>query len=207
MKIRAILVGAALLAAASPAHADTAFDGYAGFAGGPSSGADAQGNPWSWGATLGGFTPGVPAGYSVWGAPGLGAGENTFNTTTGYLANDFTISFSYFTGASILQTPGTIADYEETTRFVSDIGGVLTAWTASFDGAKSVTFDAPAGVFLANGDSYYVNVVFSDGGLSSKNAGFSAAFSAVPEASTWAMMLAGFGALAFAGYRRRPNAA
>jgi hypothetical protein len=34
----------------------------------------------------------------------------------------------------------------------------------------------------------------------------SAAASAVPEPSTWAMMLLGFGGLAFAGYRRQ-NAA
>jgi hypothetical protein len=45
--------------------------------------------------------------------------------------------------------------------------------------------------------------------LNGNNAGYTAGFSytsAVPELSTWAMMLAGFGALGFAGYRRNKAA-
>jgi hypothetical protein len=202
MNIKALVVGAAMLAAAPANAAVSNFDGFAGFAGQGNSGTDAQGNPWTWSIGNGG--------ESAWGLPGLGAGDNTFNTTTGNTANDFTVSFSYFTSAAINTTPASgPGGYEETTRFTSDIGGVLTSWTPVYDGTKSVTFDAPSGVFLSNGDSYFVNVVFTDGSISGSNAGFSASFStgAIPEASTWVMMLAGFGALGLVGYRRRALAA
>jgi hypothetical protein len=205
MNIKAFLVGAALLAAAIPANAAvTNFDPYSGVAGGGDSGADAQGNPWLWSTTTGG-------GPSAWGAPGFGLGTNVFNTSTGNTANDFTVSFSYGTDAAILTTPSpSPVGYNEYTRFTSDENGVTSAWTPVYSGAKSVTFDAPAGVVLSNGDEYFVNVVFTNGSISGSNAGFDASFSttgAIPEASTWLMMLAGFGALGFVGYRRRALAA
>ena len=200
MNIKALLAGVALLAVAAPAaHADVIiYDTYSSPKG--TSGTDAQGNPWTFSTGNGG--------ESAWGVPGLGYGEVTYNTTTGYAATDFTISFSYFVNSAIDQTPATLAAYEETTRFVSDVGGTLTLWTPVFDGTKSVTFNAPTGVSLVNGDQYFVNVVFYNGKVNGSDAGFSAGFSTVvPETSTWAMMLAGFGALAFAGYRRRAVAA
>jgi hypothetical protein len=200
MNVKVLLASAALLAAvAAPANAATTiFDSYSTSAGDGNSGLDAQGNPWSW-TTAG-------SGASTWGAPGLGAGENTFNTKTGYTANNFEISFVYFSSTAIDQTPSSgPGGYNEQTRFTSDVGGVLTAWTPVYDGSKNVGFIAPTGVFLSNGDRYFVNVVFNNGDLNGINAGYTAGFSyssAVPELSTWAMMLAGFSALGFAGYRR-----
>jgi hypothetical protein len=208
MNVKVLLAGAALLATAAvaaPAYAGTIiFDSYTGVAGAGNSGTDAQGNPWSW------TTAGI-SGNSVWGAPGLAAGVNFFNTATSYTANDFTISFSFFDSSAIDKTassgPG---GYNEQTRFSSVVGTVSTAWTPVYDGTKSVTFYAPSGVSLSNGDAYFVNVAFNNAALSgATNAGFTAQFSsetAVPELSTWAMMLAGFGALGFAGYRRNKAA-
>jgi hypothetical protein len=198
MNVKALLVGVALLAVAAQANAAVInFDLYSGVSGGGNSGADAQGNPWFWDTT-------TSTGASVWGAPGLVRGTNVFNTSTGNTANDFNISFSYSTDAAILTTPSpSPIDYNEYTRFTSDVGGVISAWTPVY-GAKSVTFNAPTGVFLSNGDEYFVNVIFTDGSIDGSNAGFNAAFSnAIPETSTWLMMLAGFGALGFVGYRRR----
>jgi hypothetical protein len=205
MNVKVLLASVALLAAvAAPAHADiTIFDAYSTSAGvGGNSGLDAQGQPWNWSIA-------TYSGNSAWGAPGLGAGENTFNTTTGNTANDFQISFVYFGSTAIDRTPSSDpSGYNEQTRFTSDIGGILTAWTPVYDGSKNVTFDAPTGVFLSNGDKYFVNVVFTSGDLSNANAGYTAGFStgAIPEPSTWAMMLVGFGALGFAGYRRNKAA-
>ncbi|WP_294541781.1 hypothetical protein [uncultured Rhodoblastus sp.] len=202
MNIKALLASLALLAVVgAPAHAGTIiFDSYSTAAGNPpvNSGTDAQGQPWSWGFSLGG--------NSAWGAPGIGLGENTFNTLTSYKANNFEISFVYFSTTGIDQTPSSgPGGYNDQTRFTSDVGGTLTAWTPVFDGTKVVGFHAPTGVFLSNGDTYFVNVVFNGGDLSGANAGYTAGFSyttAVPEISTWAMMLAGFAGLGFAGYRR-----
>ena len=75
--------GAALLtvmALAAPAQAGTFTPipgtGYSAFASGVSgvgdSGVDAFGNTWNWNYTVGGITPGVGAGDSAWGTPGLG---------------------------------------------------------------------------------------------------------------------------------------
>jgi hypothetical protein len=205
MNFKVLLASAALLAAvAAPANAATTiFDSYSTSAGDGNSGLDAQGHPWSW--TIAG------SGASAWGAPGLGAATNTFQTKTSYTANNFEISFVYFCSTAIDQTPSSDpGGYNEQTRFTSDVGGILTAWTPVFNGAQSVKFLAPTGVFLSNGDQYFVNVVFDHGDLNGTSAGYTAGFSyttgAVPELSTWAMMLAGFGALGVAGYRRNKAA-
>jgi hypothetical protein len=203
MNIKALLASVAILAVAAPAaHADTViiFDSYSSSAHAGNSGTDAQGNPWSWVVTL--------SNKGVWGAPGLGAGLNTFNTTTGYAASDFSVSFVNF-GAAIDTTASPDAGgYNEYTRFTSDIGGTLYAWTPVYDGTRNVTFNAPsAAAYLHNGDTYFVNVAFTTK-VSGSDTGFTAGFStAVPETSTWIMMLAGFAGLGLAGYRRRALAA
>jgi hypothetical protein len=195
-----LLAGAALLAfGAFPAYADViTFDGFSSSAGSGNTGTDTQGSPWVWSKTS--------TGYSVWGVPGLGAGEAIFNTTTGYKAEDFAVSFVSFVRPSIInETPSPSPQgYNEYTRFSSDIGGVYYAWTPVYDGTKSVTFNAPSeAAWLSNGDKFFVNIVFEEKSLTGNNTGFTAAFSAIPEISTWAMMLAGFGALGFVGYSRK----
>ena len=55
-----------------------------------------------------------------------------------------------------------------------------------------VNFEGPAGSTLVKGDEYFVNVVFTNGKLSGKDAGFSAVFAApTPEPAAWALMLIG----------------
>ena len=104
-----------------------------------------------------------------------------FNTTNDSLGNNvFALSAPGFQGfpGNLIQTgvlpPGA------STGFLSDgiIPGIL------YDGATPVLNVAP-------GDSFATGL------------GGTLTVTAVPEVSTWAMMLAGFAALGFAGYRRR----
>jgi hypothetical protein len=57
---------------------------------------------------------------------------------------------------------------------------------------------------ITAGDSF--EFIYSGPAGAGRNVGYSVT-TGVPELSTWGMMLAGFGALAFAGYRRRPHMA
>jgi hypothetical protein len=201
---------AAFLAGAATAYADVPEifidgSGYTGTAGDGNTGTDAFGNPWRWTkTTAGGFSPG--AGFSVWGTPGLDFGNATYDDkVTDVPANDFQISFVGF-GLSINQTlsPGTPADFTQYTRFESWNGSEFVAWTPVYDGTKTVTFYAPAGVTLTNGSEYFVNVLLNQKTWSGENAGFTAGFSAaVPEASTWVMLGLGFAAVGAAGASRR----
>jgi hypothetical protein len=85
-------------------------------------------------------------------------------------------------------------------------------WTPVFSNptdAHEVDFFAPAGSSLTYGEQYFVNVVMTNGLTSGANAGFSAVFTAVPEPSTWAMMLVGIGGVGatMRMARRKANAA
>ncbi len=201
-----LLAGAALATVmTASAHAQiTNFDGYSSAAGGGNSGTDAQGNPWTWSA--------AGTDSSAWGAPGLGDGTSVFTTTTDYSASDFAVTFIGFPVPVIDQSPSPEpGGYNTFTRFTSDVDGNLYAWTPDYSyGSNTVVFTAPsAAADLTNGDLYFVNVVFSTGGLDGSNTGFTAAFSTetVPEPSTWAMLGLGFAGLAFAGYRSRRSSA
>jgi hypothetical protein len=190
----AILAALGLGTAARAGDTDIPGTGFDGIAGDGNSGTDAFGQPWAWSYTLG--TDVLPAGLSAWGNPGLGAGE-----LTGYAgskpATDFFISFLTSADDTFINTtaspmPG---GYDEETRMT--VNGI--AWTPEYEPAVDpleVNFIAPAGDELVAGDSYFVNVIFTNGDLSGANAGFSAVFSsAVPEASTWALMLLGVAAV------------
>src|SRR5271165_2902730 len=195
-----VLAGAALATVTTAANAGVITQyGYGGNAGQGNTGTDDFGNPWTWNKTLGGYT-GPGKGYSAWGTPGLGLGEATYEGANP--SNDFDVSFSYFVKTAIDEQPATVpvVNYEETTRFV--VNGVL--WTPTYDGTKSVEFDAPAGTWITKGETFFVNVVFDKKNLSGANAGFSAEWSAtVPEASTWAMLGIGFAGIGVVGLTRR----
>ncbi len=93
--------------------------------------------------------------------------------------------------------PDTVPDFGDFTG-----GGNATA---SFAGPFDFQVFGPVStaVFTPNADGYYVSayVDLPDG------YGGQIGNSAVPEPSSWAMMLLGFGGLAFAGYRARKSAA
>lgn len=205
----ALIAGTLGLVLAAPAHADVVIPGtgFAGVVGNGNTGTDAFGQTWQWSLTTGPQSASSPgAGFSAWGTPGLGAG--TIDQYGGSVpASDFEISFVLPLGTDILQTPSPFTGgYNEFTRFEVCSGGSCTAWNPVFSnvaGAHQVNFFAPAGTFLTAGESYFVNVIFSNGNVDGFNSGFSAVFtSAVPEPSTWAMMILGFFGIGFLAYRR-----
>jgi hypothetical protein len=192
-----LLAGAALVATLGLAAGANATSyvivpgsGFDGVAGGPDSGTDGFGNPWNWNHTLGpAGTESPGAGFSAWGDPGLGDGEVLYKGSTP--ADAFFISFVVdHTGATFNETPSPMTGgYDEWTRMT--VNGV--EWTPVFlDSDNEVDFYAPAGVHVTPGEDYFVNVIFNEKNLSGANIGFSAVWAnAVPEASTWAMMIVG----------------
>ena|SRR5579862_435126 len=151
------------------------------------------------------------AGAPAWGEPGLGLGTLVFNPGSLTIgdgspdANEFDFIFLKGEPGAIDQTPASgPGGYETTTRFSAN--GVL--WTPHFvNNGHEVDFIAPAGLKIAPGDSFFVNVAFTQPVDLQK---FSFAglwtFNAVPEPATWAMMLLGMGGLG-AMLRSRRSAA
>jgi hypothetical protein len=113
------------------------------------------------------------------------------------------VKFSQLTASltiSNLNFSGTWYLYEGTPT------GALLGSVATFQGGGSTFASVSTGVGVAG--PYYAELIGTATGPVAPGVSFTAvAASAVPEASTWVMMLAGFGALGFAGYRRRALAA
>jgi hypothetical protein len=209
----AMIGGLALAAAPAQAAYVIPGTGFAGVAGGGNTGLDAFGQTWTWNTTIGGVTPGVPAGNSAWGSPGLGLGTVDHYTGTS-AATNFEIAFQMPDGTDISQIPSSgPGGYNEATRFDVCSASGCVEWNAVFSNpthAHEVDFFAPAGSSLKFGDQYFVNVVMDNGLVSgATNAGFSAVFTGVPEPSTWAMMLMGVGGVgaAMRMARRKTGAA
>src|SRR6266852_6309412 len=90
----------------------------------------------------------------------------------------------------------------ETTRFFA---ATRLLPPPSLIGPNSIEFLAPnPSAYLMTGQSYFVNVYFDTPAPTSFSGSFITA--AVPEVSTWAMMILGFAGLGFMTYRRRKSA-
>jgi PEP-CTERM motif len=118
------------------------------------------------------------------------SGSLTFNADVG--AGDSTLQFwadpTNTQGANPTNTPGALLE---------TVSGHAVTDPDSFSGSKLAAFDAGAPFSMTEGASL---VLRSGGSIT----GFNEAMeSGVPEPSTWAMLLAGFGLVGLVGFRKR----
>jgi hypothetical protein len=118
------------------------------------------------------------------------SGSLTFNANVG--APDSTLKFwadiTNTQGANPTNTPGTLLE---------TVSGHAVTDPDSFSGSKVAAFDASDPFSMTEGAAL---VLRADGSVTGFNQSMT---TGVPEASTWAMLIAGFGSLALAGWRSR----
>jgi hypothetical protein len=199
MKTISFLLPAALMAAASAAHAvDIPFTGLG------SAGVDPIGHAWN-------LTPSLDAGQDPsWGEPGQAGGTERFNI------NDVSNSHGdYATGFLFVVRGGLdgAIGQDPSTRFKDFTTGDV--WTPHFLGTHGVLFTAPGVDRVSRFDEFIVNVGLL-GALNFEQFAFTARWldggspgeigpPGVPEPAAWALMIAGFG-LVGATLRRRAAA-
>jgi PEP-CTERM motif len=193
----------ALGAATTPSHADTVTYTFSGSAaaGTAASGSDLMGGTYligvdqffktneTFGANFSNYTPPV----------------------AGFEATSLTITFSGLTaGTTIVNNP---EDQIETGFARSGTNPFGGGWEISVSG-DTITFTADPGQYLRdinaqNDDGYNWGVLFSNSIVNDPNFAFTATWTgtvaAVPEPSTWAMMILGFCGVGFLAYRRKQN--
>ena len=138
---------------------------------------------------------GAPATQS-WGSPGLGAGDATYDATTA-AAMEVEINFNQKIDVASFST--VCGGFTTETRFCA--GGGSVGWTPTLVSGNpyEVLFTAPGGDYLANGENYYVNVIFA----TSAPTQFNGEFTTVPEPATWGLLISGLGLAGFALRRRQ----
>jgi hypothetical protein len=125
----------------------------------------------------------------------LNAGYGGFSLAAGFsaISGVFTLDSAYFTAGYAAETV-TVTGYVNGIQVDTQSFAVNTTApqleTFGWSGLTSVSFV---------GDTYFAHVVIDDLSVSGLTA-------AVPEISTWTMMLAGFAGLGFAGYGRKKAA-
>ena len=164
-------------------------------------------------ACFGGFNP--LSGYNLQGAtfstPNSGGVVNV-NSAGFYGAGDLTAPYavnSSYTGTAADILTITLPGSE--TAFALDFGSLFNSTTATFSLSNGFTTSVvtPSAAFATDFLGFVSNTPFNTITLSVPSqqswvvADFEFGASAVPEPSTWAMMLLGFAGLGFVGYRRR----
>jgi hypothetical protein len=152
-------------------------------------------------------------GFPTWGEDpnNNGGSQITFNPT-GADNNFVATSFSFtYTGSQQLSF-NTSFDTGLTKIVSTPPNTGAGGWDTTFSG-DTVTFTAPAAQnYLDPGDEFNVIVGFTGGSIIPADFSYTATWTgfevaAVPEPSTWAMMILGFCGVGFMAYRREHNGA
>jgi hypothetical protein len=182
-----------MLGSLSPAEADYAFGG-SGTTGSLVSPGETWTTNFDGGAAATGF-------HDNWGSPGVFAGVVPYGQIQPAIGFEITFAADSVITASTITT--TNFGFLETTFFNTS---TISVWTASLIGPNSIEFFAPSpSAYLTTGQNYFVNVYFDTPAPTSFSGSFITA--AVPEPSTWAMMILGFAGIGAMAYRRRKSAA
>jgi hypothetical protein len=180
IKTAIVLAGVGVAMATAPAHAMIAPFG------GTAAGTDPLGHTWA---------ADNSGGPGAWGEPGLGKGTLSFNPNNcgtggaaclgvtpgaGTFASEFDFIFLKGVTGSIDQTPASgPLGFELTTRFSDVTQGIL--WNAHFSAdGKEVDFIAPSGTQINEGDTFFVNVVFT-GAVDVEHFSFAGLWTDVPK--------------------------
>jgi hypothetical protein len=122
---------------------------------------------------------------------------------TGFEATSLSITFTGLTSGTTITNTGIETGF--TRSGTNPFGG---AWETSISG-DTITFTADSGQYLRVGDGYDYGVLFSKSIANDPNFAFTATWTgteltaAVPEPSTWAMLIMGFCGVGFMAYRRK----
>jgi PEP-CTERM motif-containing protein len=132
-----------------------------------------------------------------------GSNNPTFNPPAGFDATALIVTFNG-PANPIFQSFGTGMSRMSSNPFGS-------GWNTTFLAANEVEFTAPDGQFLRPGDQYDFFFTFQNP-IDPSTFSFTAEWigtqvAAVPEPSTWAMMILGFIGVGYMTYRRRKGAA
>jgi len=147
------------------------------------------------------------------------SGQGAFNNTVGGGAFDDQYTFQLFGAPQFLTIASATNVFPRATDFITDFSASVFLQVGAIGGGDDVEVIGPVpatancgdncqgfgGSAVLNAGNYYLDISGIGGGTSGY--GGDLAVAAVPEASTWAMMLAGFAGVGFMAYRRRRTAA
>lgn len=115
----------------------------------------------------------------------------TFNSNIGASNSTLTFFADTLDGQGAPATPGTLLE---------SVSGHATTDPDSFSGSRISPFDATSPFSMTESASL---VLRADGSITGFNQSMES--TAVPEASTWAMLVTGFALMAWAGFKRKGN--
>jgi hypothetical protein len=151
------------------------------------------------------------------------------NSATGHFSNSvggtsFTDQYTFsLIGSSLFVTFASATnDYASATDFISNFTGQLFEQIGAIGGADDIAVSGPvpavgcignptgcqvlAGSALLDAGNYYLQISGIGGGSAGYGGNLTTAqIGAVPEPTTWAMMLIGFAGLGFMAYRRKTS--
>jgi hypothetical protein len=118
------------------------------------------------------------------------------------------LTFNSDIASNLIFTLGTsFAGVSFTDVFVSQAGSTTSLFSLSGDRGVDINPEQLSGSFIANPGAFTLNIIGNNTGPGLGTLAGTVSMSAVPEPTTWAMMLIGFGAVGYSMRRRKVGSA